>query len=223
MPRAENFGYLITADHKVLNEESESRHNHRYAIVVQDLATRWIISYPCKKKIPGDPEEPNEVLGSQRRKQKVICTHSSLKIWQTSKIRNKFDCAKSSAQSERRDIRGAVAISSGQRIVGEFYGMFLLSAKHSRSFFWWEDTIWKAVRNTSEGSVIPFGAMVEYHPSSPKTNLDFISLDQKSRQLWFLGYAFYAGVNLERTQTLKNWRRWTHQKSTLDDSMQRKC
>ena len=32
VPRAEKFGGLITADHKVLNEGSESRHNHRYSI-----------------------------------------------------------------------------------------------------------------------------------------------------------------------------------------------
>ena len=36
VPRAENFGDLITADHKVLSDNCESRHNHRYAVVVQD-------------------------------------------------------------------------------------------------------------------------------------------------------------------------------------------
>ena len=62
VPRAENLGDLITADHKVLSEESESRKNHRYAVVVQDLATQWLQSYPYKNKnFPGDPEEPNEV------------------------------------------------------------------------------------------------------------------------------------------------------------------
>ena len=50
VPRAEDFGDLITADHNVLSEESESRNNHRYAVVVQDLATQWIQSYPCKSK-----------------------------------------------------------------------------------------------------------------------------------------------------------------------------
>ena len=65
MPRAEKFGDLITADHKVLSEESQSRNNHRYAVVVQDLATQWIQSYPCKTKIfPGDQEEPHEVPGA---------------------------------------------------------------------------------------------------------------------------------------------------------------
>ena len=39
VPRAENFGDLITADHKVLSEGCESRNNHRYAVVVQDLST----------------------------------------------------------------------------------------------------------------------------------------------------------------------------------------
>ena len=32
-PRAEKFGDLITADHKVFNEGCESRDNHRYAVV----------------------------------------------------------------------------------------------------------------------------------------------------------------------------------------------
>ena len=48
--RAENVGDLITADHKVLNENCEPRNNHRCAIVVQDLASQWIQSYSCKTK-----------------------------------------------------------------------------------------------------------------------------------------------------------------------------
>ena len=48
VPRAEKFGDLKTADHKVLSEGCESRHNHRYAVVVQDLATQWIQSYLMK-------------------------------------------------------------------------------------------------------------------------------------------------------------------------------
>ena len=38
VPRAANFGDMITADHKVLSDNCESRNNHRYAVVVQDLA-----------------------------------------------------------------------------------------------------------------------------------------------------------------------------------------
>ena len=35
VPRAVNFGDLITADHKVLSDNCKSRNNHRYAVVVQ--------------------------------------------------------------------------------------------------------------------------------------------------------------------------------------------
>ena len=38
---AERCGDMVTADHKVLNEEQESRLHHKYAVVVQDLATEW--------------------------------------------------------------------------------------------------------------------------------------------------------------------------------------
>ena len=48
--RADKFGDLITADHKVLSDNCESRNNHRFAVVVQDLATQWIQAYPCKTK-----------------------------------------------------------------------------------------------------------------------------------------------------------------------------
>ena len=57
LPRAEKFGDLIKADHKILNEEGESRNNHRYAVVVQDLATQWIQSYPCKTKTSQETEK----------------------------------------------------------------------------------------------------------------------------------------------------------------------
>ena len=36
VPRAVNFGDLITADHKVRSDNCESRNNRRYAVVVQD-------------------------------------------------------------------------------------------------------------------------------------------------------------------------------------------
>ena len=73
VPRAVNFGDLITADHKVLCDNCESRKNHRYAVVVQDLATQCIQAYPCKnktsqetqrslQKVPGTREETKSHL-----------------------------------------------------------------------------------------------------------------------------------------------------------------
>ena len=60
------FGDLITADHKVLSANCESRNNHRYAVVVQDLATQWIQSYPCKtQNFSGNTKELAKVLRAE--------------------------------------------------------------------------------------------------------------------------------------------------------------
>ena len=71
VPRAANFGDLITADHKVLSDNCESRNNHRYAVVVQDLASQWIQAYPCKNKTSQETQRsksswnPSRASGSQ--------------------------------------------------------------------------------------------------------------------------------------------------------------
>ena len=62
LPRAVKFGDLITADLKVLNEGCESRDNHLYAVVVQDLATQWIQSYPCKTRSSHETEKSLKAL-----------------------------------------------------------------------------------------------------------------------------------------------------------------
>ena len=51
VPRTENFGDLIAADHKVLSEGCESRNNHRYAVVVQDLAPNGSSRIRAKQKL----------------------------------------------------------------------------------------------------------------------------------------------------------------------------
>ena len=66
VPRAANFGDLIKADHKVLSDNCESRNNHRYAVVVQDLATQWIQANPCKNKnFTRNPEKLAKVPGTR--------------------------------------------------------------------------------------------------------------------------------------------------------------
>ena len=62
--RAENFGDLITADHKVLSEGCESRNNHRYAVVVQDLATNGSSRIRAKQNFSGNTKELTKVLGA---------------------------------------------------------------------------------------------------------------------------------------------------------------
>ena len=75
-----NFGDLITADHKVLSDNCESRNNHRYAVLVQDLAKQWIQAYPCKNKTSPETQRSLQKFLERERKPKVIYTDNSLEF-----------------------------------------------------------------------------------------------------------------------------------------------
>ena len=104
VPRAENVCDLITVDPKVLSENCESRNNHRYAVVVQDLATQWIQSYPCRTKTSQEIQRSLQKFLEPERKPKVIYTDNSLEFGKSCEdlswnhctfrpqIRNKWDC-----------------------------------------------------------------------------------------------------------------------------------
>ena len=78
--RAQNgkFRNLITAEQKVFGEGCESQHSHRYAVVVQDLATQWIQSYPCKTNFSGNAKILHRL--EPTRKPKGMYTDKSLQI-----------------------------------------------------------------------------------------------------------------------------------------------
>ena len=104
VPRAENFGDMITGDHKVLSENCESRNHHRHAIVVQGLATQWIQSFPCKTKTSQETQRSLQKFLEPDRKSRVIYTDNSSEFgkacedlfWNhctsTTQIGNKWDC-----------------------------------------------------------------------------------------------------------------------------------
>ena len=64
----------MTADHKVFNEEGESGNNHGFVVVVQDLATQWIQSYPCKTKTVQETEKSLRKFLEPSEMPKVIYT-----------------------------------------------------------------------------------------------------------------------------------------------------
>ena len=80
VPHAEIFDDLITADHKVQSDNCESRNNHRYAVVVQDLATQCIQAYPCKTKTSQETQRSLQKFLEPETKPKVIHTDNSLEF-----------------------------------------------------------------------------------------------------------------------------------------------
>ena len=148
VPRAVNFGDFITADHKVLSENCESQNNHRYAVVVQDLATQWIQAYPCKTKTSQETQRSLQKFLEPERNPKVIYTDNSLEFgkacedlsWNhyTSATPHRSETNGIAERAVRRVKEGtsAVLLQSGlnESLVGRFYGMLHLSAKTSQIY-----------------------------------------------------------------------------------------
>ena len=118
------FGDLITADHKVLSEGCDSRNNHRYAVVVQDLATQWIRSYPCKTKTSQETQRSLQKFLEPSWKLKVIYTDNSLEFGKACEDLSWNHCTTTPHRSEtngiaERAVRGvkedtsAVLLQSG--------------------------------------------------------------------------------------------------------------
>ena len=104
VPRAENFGDLITADHKVLSEGCESRNNHRCAVVVQDLVTQWIQAYPCKNKTSQETQRSLQKFLEPDRKVIVIYTDNSLEFGKACENLSSDHCTSTRYRSETNGI-----------------------------------------------------------------------------------------------------------------------
>ena len=240
VPRAEHLGDLITADHKILSEESESRNNHRCAVVVQDLATHWVQFYPCKTKSSQETQKYQMKFLEPTRKQKVIHTDNSMKFGKSCEELSWKHCMSTPHRSETNGIAGR-AVS---RVKEETSVVLLQGPVWGNE--WWAESMecYCYLRNIQDllsdgktpcetrfgmpfdGPVILFGAMVEYHPISAK---DLSRLHQVGPKVLpgFSSFMHYArgesGKETLWSQTLKSWRRWTHQNSTPEGSMERKC
>ena len=134
VPRAEKFGDLITADHNVLSEEGESRHNHRYTVVVQDLVTQWIQSYPCKTKTSQETQRSLQKFLEPDRKPKVIYTDNSLEFGKACEDLSWNHCTSTPHRSETHGIAGRAA-----RGVKEGTSAVLLQSGLDGK--WWADSM----------------------------------------------------------------------------------
>ena len=184
-PRAgdadENFGDLISADHKVLSEGFESRNNHRCAVVVKDLATQWIQAYPCKTKTSQETQRSLQKFLEPDRKPQVIYTDNSLEFGKACEDLSWNHCTSTPHRSETNGIAERAV-----RRVKEGTSAVLLQSGLDES--WWADSkeCYTYLRNIQDllsdwetpyerrfgepfiGPIIPFGSLVEYYPISAK-------------------------------------------------------
>ena len=204
--RAVNFGDLITTDHKVLSHNCEFRNNHRYAVVVQDLATQWIQAYPCKNKTSQETQRSLQKFLEPEKKPKVIYTDNSLEFGKTCEDLSWNHCTSTPHRSETNGIA-----ERALRRVKEGTSAVLLQSSLNES--WWADSMecYNYLRNVTDllsdgktpyerrcgkpfkGPIIPCGSLVEYHPTTAKDQSRIHQFGKKILPGLFLGYALYAG------------------------------
>ena len=218
VPCAENFGDIKTADHKVLNEDGESRNNHRYAVVVQDLATQWIQSYPCKTKTSQETERGLRKFleASEKTNHCTSTLHRSV----TSGI---------GERAVRRIKEGTSAVLLQSDLDEKWWADSMECNCYLRDvqdIMADEKTLYERIfAKPFKGLVVPFGAMFEYFRPLQKTSQGSINLVRKSCQEyssdthWLQGE---SGREISWLQTLRSWKNWTRQRSTLGGSRQRK-
>ena len=196
------FGDLITADHKVLSEGCESRNNHRYAVVVQDLATQWIQAYPCKNKTSQETQRSLQKFLEP----KVIYTDNSLEFGKACEDLSWNHCSSTPHRSETNGIaeRAACRVKEGTSAV-------LLQSGLDDN--WWAHSMecYTHLRNIQDllsdgktpyerrfgkpfkGPIIPLGPLVECYPHFFERAVKNPSIGKKVLPGLFLGYALYAG------------------------------
>ena len=229
---------MITADHKVHSDNCESRDNHLYAVVVQDLATQWIQAYPCKNKTSQETQRTLQKFREPERKPKVIYIDNSLEFGKACEDLYWNHCTSAPLRSEANGIAERAV-----RRVKEGTSAVLLQSGLNES--WWADSMqcFIYLRNVTDllsdgktpyerrfgqpfkGPIIPFGSSVAFTLFLRRTSQESINLERKfyldcsSDTLCTRGEFGRATYWL---QTLRSWRRWTHQKSTRKDSMRKR-
>ena len=77
LPEPKNFADAMTADHKIMNEDDESREHDRVALVVMDRATRWLQGYAANSKASDEvTRDLQRFLGPQVKPQHVYTDNS---------------------------------------------------------------------------------------------------------------------------------------------------
>ena len=198
--------------------------------MVQDLATQWIQSYPCKTKTSQDAQRSLQKFLEPDRKPKVIYTDNSLEFGKACEDLSWNHCTSTPHRSETNGIAERAV-----RRVKEGTSAVLLQSGLNES--WWADSMecYTYLRNVTDllsvgktpyerrfgqpfkGPIIPFGSLVEYYPITAKDQSRIHQFGKKVLPGLFLGFASYAGEFGKVTywsQTLRSWRRWTHWKSS---------
>ena len=178
---------MITADHKVLGDNCESPNNHRFAVIVQDLATQWIQSYQCKTKTSQETQRSLQKFLEPDRNPKVIYTDNSMEFGKACEDLTWNHCTSTPHRSDTDGI-----VERAVRRVKEGTSAVLLQSGLNEK--WWADSMecYTYLRNIQDllsdgktpyerrfgedckGTINRFGSLVEYYSISAPVKIPSI-------------------------------------------------
>ena len=191
---------------------------------VQDLATQWIQSYPCKTKTSQEPHRSLQKFLEPNRKPKVIYTDNSFEFGKVCEDLSWNHCTSTPHRSGTNGIaeRAVRRVKEG---ACRFYGMvyYLRNIKDLLSLgkLHTKDVLENHLKDQSFRLV----DWLSFTLSLRKTSQESINLERKS----YLDCSSDTlctrgefGRVTYLSQTLRSWKRWTYLKSTQKDSMRKR-
>ena len=206
VPRAENFGDLITADHKVLSGQLRISKQSPVCSRCAGLGHSMDPCIACKTKTSQETQRSLQKFLEPDRKPKVIYTDNSLEFGNACEDLSWNHCTSTPHRSETNGIAERAV-----RRVKEGTSAVLVQSGLNES--WWADSMecYTYLRNIQDllsdgktpyekrfgqpfkGPIILFGSLVEYHPITAKDQSRIHQFGKKVLPGLFLGYALYAG------------------------------
>ena len=177
---------------------------------MQDLATQWIQSYPCKTKTS---QEIHKGACKCSWSQKGNLKSFTLTIpWSLAKLVKIFPGI--IVRQHHTDQKQIGILCAVRRVKEDTSAVLLQSGLDTE---WWADSMecYTCLRNIQDllsggktlyerrfgkpfkGPIIPFGSLVEHYPISAKKQSRIHQFGKKVLLGLFLGYVLYAGGNLE--------------------------
>ena len=181
--------------------------------MVQDLATQWIQAYPCKTKTSQETHISLQKFLEPDRKPKVIYTDNSLEFGQACEDPSWNHCTSTAHRSETNGIAERAV-----RRVKEGTSAVLLQSGLDEN--WWADLMecYTYLRNVTDllsdgktpferrfgqpfkGPIIPFGSLVEEHPTTAKDQ-------SRIHQFWKESLTWIVPrIRIVRGENLEGWR-----------------
>ena len=201
--RTEKYGDLTTVEYKIPSEGCEPRNNHRYAVVVQVLATQW---NPCQTKTSQETEKNLQKFLELSQKPEVIYTDNSLEF---GKYCEELSWNNRTSTPYRSETNGIAE----RAIRREKEGTSAVLLQSGLDDKWWSDSMEcycylryvqdlladgttqyeRRFGESFKGPIILFGALVEYLPNSEREKARIYQFGKKVLAGIFLGFASIAG------------------------------